>query len=129
MTLYAYDVDGYVGDVASVGGWADIVRVMLRSGDPVLIALANEGCTQKLEELISSLQRWGKDRPTPQVDAVRLNLIKLARKCKLILIISDGVGVEADRGVRKRKASSTRTGARSLGRSGALKHKRPAAKQ
>ena len=90
MSYYAADANGYVGDVASNGGWADFTKWARTQNDPTLTKLADEGWA----EAPALLTALAAHKATGTVDSTRLGLITLARKAEDILLVSDGVGVE-----------------------------------
>jgi hypothetical protein len=90
MSYYGADVNGYLGDAASNGGWADFTKWARAQGDPALTKLADEGWAEA-PALMAALAGH---RATGTVDLTRLGLLTLARKAEDILLVSDGVGVE-----------------------------------
>ena len=92
MSYYAADANGYVGDVASNGGWADFTAWARKQKDATLTQLADEGYADA-PALLTALAAH---KATGTVEQTRLGLITLARKADEVLIISDGVGVEPD---------------------------------
>ena len=89
MTFAAYDAEGYLGDVASIGGWTAFAKWAAQQGDE-LARLARQGSSTdptRLAVQLNSLQA-----PDPDVDSVRVGLLALANKADEILIISEGEG-------------------------------------
>jgi len=91
MGYYAYDANGYLGDLASNGGWATFVRWAARQSGPVR-ALVEKGFTDSLAELAAALTNG----PTPPSDAeeVWVGLKDYASWADAVLIATDGVGFE-----------------------------------
>lgn len=87
MSFYAYDVSGYVGDVASVVGWADFCDWAEGAGGEVS-SLTNDGVSNDPAALAQQL--GGMSAPDPDVEAVRVGLLGLAQKAKELLIVSEG---------------------------------------
>ncbi len=86
MSFYAYDVNGYVGDVASVGGLRQFAS-WARSLGGAAEKFVDEGYTHDpaaLQKQLSTAKATGDD------ETVRENLAKLAGKAEECLILSDG---------------------------------------
>ena len=91
MSYCAYDANGYLGDLASDGGWATFVRWAERQSGPVR-ALVEEGFTDSPAELAAALT----DGPVPpsDVEEVWVGLKDYASRANDVLIVTDGVGFE-----------------------------------
>lgn len=91
MSYTAYDAKGYLGDLASNGGWATFVRWAERQSGPVL-ALVEEGFTDSPAELAAALTNG----PAPSSDAeeVWVGVKDYATRADDVLIVTDGVGFE-----------------------------------
>ena len=87
MSLYAYDVNGYLGDVASISGWADFVDWGLLKGGEVT-RLTSKGFSEKPAQLEEQLR--GLYATNPEVESVRVGLLSLAGRAEGVLIISEG---------------------------------------
>jgi hypothetical protein len=89
MSYCAYDANGYLGDLASNGGWATFVRWAQRQNGPVR-ALVEEGFTDSPTELAAALT----DGPAPpsDVEEVWFGLKDFAGRADSVLIVWDGVG-------------------------------------
>lgn len=91
MSYAAFDAAGYVGDVASLGGWATFVLWARRQRDrPALVALLREGWAPA-PGLVADLEAGP---AAGDAESTRKNLLALARKADEVLILSDGVGDE-----------------------------------
>lgn len=92
MSYIALDVNVYLGDVASLGGWAEFANWArtLAAGRPALEALLDNGWAEA-PGLIADLEAV---TATGDAESTRLVLLALARKADEILIITDGVGTE-----------------------------------
>jgi hypothetical protein len=91
VSYCAYDANGYLGDLASNGGWATFVKwAQLQSG-PVR-ALVEEGITDSPAELAAALT----DGPAPpsDVEEVWVGLKEFAGRADEVLIVTDGLGFE-----------------------------------
>lgn len=91
MSLCAYDVNGYVGEVASLGGWRELA-VWARSVGGALRDLVDTGFTTDPGALAAKLDAQTVLDAT--IDATRKNLAHIARYAQEVLIISDGVDTE-----------------------------------
>lgn len=90
MSYYAADANGYVGDVASNGGWADFTAWARKQNDATLTKLADEGWADAADLLTALAGHTA----TGTVETTRISMLTLARKAEDILLVSDGVGVE-----------------------------------
>ena len=91
MSYVARDVRGYLGDLASIGGWATFARwARGRRKRPALAALLREGWAPAAA-LVADLEAGP---ATGDAESTRRNLLALARRAEEILILSDGVGDE-----------------------------------
>ena len=88
MSWYGYDENGFVGDVASIGGWNDFCAWARDKGGQ-LATLANDGVSTDLAMLASELEKAA-PAPRGDIESVRLNVVRLAGKAQGLLIISDG---------------------------------------
>jgi len=88
MSYVARDVNGYLGDVASLGGWATFAEwAALQTGRPALAALLEEGWADAAL-LLADLE--AKAAPG-DAESTRAVLAVLARKAEDILLVTDGV--------------------------------------
>lgn len=94
MSYYLFDVNGYVGDLASIRGLRELREVLSEKGKEIDVFL-DEGCSEKLlvlrEELLSIDKPDNKD-----VASTLKNLLFLIKKCTDIAIISDGLEYSND---------------------------------
>ncbi len=93
MSYYLYDSGGYVGDVASIGGWLDF-RQATESAQPEAATLEfiEKGLTERIGQLARELKRLRlTDRSAESVGA---GLVALLPRCRDIAILTDGVGGE-----------------------------------
>lgn len=88
MTYYVYDVNGYVGDAASVGGFGDFARWARKQGG-LLRELADKGYVNDVKGLAKELAST--KSMNESAEWVRANLARLAKKTNGVFIISDGV--------------------------------------
>lgn len=92
MGWYAYDADGYVGDVGTNTGWADLCDFFRTSGNEEAKFLADNGWVNELD-----FRSLG----TPGDEVVRQtleNLKQVAVKCREVLIVTNGVADETEEG-------------------------------
>jgi hypothetical protein len=87
VSWYAYDVNGYVADVASIGGW-QAFRAWARAQGGALAAFIDKGSTRNLPELRAELKAYR--APDADVDSVRRSLLAATDKASQVLILSDG---------------------------------------
>lgn len=97
MTYQVYDVNGYVGDAATIYGWSLFCKAAVRSRLPELINLAKHGYTENIRKLRHALGRMDLHvKLTGDQEAIRAALLKAAKKARLIFIISDGIVSDPD---------------------------------
>ena len=87
MTFAAYDSNGYLGDVASIGGWTAFVKWAAQQDDE-LARLARQGSST--DPIRLAVQLNSLSAPDPDVESVRAGLFALAQKAEELLIISEG---------------------------------------
>lgn len=84
MAVYAYDIDGYVGDLGTNTGWAYLCDFFRTSGNEEAKFLADEGWSDGFQ--VDTL-----DPPGDEVLAGLLeNFKSVAKRCREILIVSQG---------------------------------------
>jgi len=88
MTLYIYDQNGYVGDLASQNGYNEMVSFI---ADKVP-QLFDDGYHDNPAEVVKALE--GVSSSNQDINATIDNLRELAKKCKGSILITDGVGIE-----------------------------------
>ena len=89
MSFYAYDANGYLGDVASIGGWTAFGEWAMPKGGEVL-RLIRQGTSTDLARLSDQLSDLYS--PDSDVESVRVELLGLVRKAEELLIITEGEG-------------------------------------
>jgi hypothetical protein len=90
MGYYLYDVNGYVGDVASNNGLMRMSNHVLSATDSVAVRkLFQEGNSLVTPQLIVELKAVS--CADKRIRDTILNLTKLLAKCDTIAIISDGM--------------------------------------
>lgn len=89
MSYYAYDADGWLGDVASSKGWEDALRVLLRNTGAPLRMFADRGYTEDPKALAQALDGLAVNEE--DIGLTLTNLAELARTADGVLIVSDGV--------------------------------------
>src|SRR3990167_2402288 len=100
MSYYAYDINGYVGDVASIGGWSEVVNTLSLSGRTALQSLAYHGYTVDMDDAAQDLtemldnHRSSKTPLESSVEMSLVNLVSLLRQAKGTLIVNDGTKEE-----------------------------------
>lgn len=95
MGYYIYDSDGYVGDLCSNNGLNELKEVMGKN--KILASLFEHGSIDTSDEVDSALNEIDTDDDTVS------NFADLARKCKDIIIITDGVFDEdTEKSVKKK---------------------------
>ena len=87
MSYYAYDANGYVGDLASVSGWHKFAAWAREQGGQ-LARLADSGKATELDELADQAARARAGDASD--DSIRANVAALARQADGVLIVSDG---------------------------------------
>lgn len=92
MSYYAYDLSGYVGDLASIGGWEQF-RSFAKELGGAAAQFADEGYTEDPEALAKQLD---KAEASGSVDSTRKLLVDYARSANECLIVSDGEEGEAE---------------------------------
>lgn len=84
MSYYAYDSNGYVGDVGSNTGWKSLCDYLMDNGNPASKSLCRDGWSDGIDF---------RDIPEPE-DKVLLglysNLKEIASRCEEVLIVSQG---------------------------------------
>ena len=83
MSYYLYDVNGYVGNLASNNGLVELKEVI---PEGPLTDLFDSGFVEITPEVIESVKNLPEGIPD--------NFKKLALECEEIIIITDGVGIE-----------------------------------
>ena len=90
MSYAVFDAKGYVGDLASHGGWAAFVAwARGRKDDAALQALCKDGHV-KAADLLADLDT-ATGAPI-DVESTRVQLKKLAVVADEVVIVTDGVG-------------------------------------
>ena len=89
MTFSAYDSNGYLGDVASIGGWTAFAKWAAPQGYDVT-ELIRQG--HSADPRAVALQLNGMHSEDPDVESVRKTLFDLAQKAEELLIVSEGEG-------------------------------------
>ena len=87
MTMAAYDVDGYVGEATTVHGWFLFGGWCRRQTPNVVQEFGRNAYTEEPMVLAEALAQL-KCR-TNANNKIRLGLIALARKARMVLIISE----------------------------------------
>ena len=91
MTYAVYDANGYLGDVASGGGWAAFVAWGMLQG-PAVRAFVTKGSTESPLELAAELAAGPVMGGENEV--VRVGVLTFAKQADAVLIVTDGVGFE-----------------------------------
>ena len=89
MSFQAFDVRGFLGDVGTAHGWAELAEALRRTGVPSVTEFANNGYTEHPQKLALALGT------VPDVEGLS-NLRELALKAAGVLIVSDGVEEEEE---------------------------------
>jgi hypothetical protein len=87
MSYYIYDVNGYVGDLASNKGLNDLWTFLEGKGKKIDI-LIKDGTVDVSDELIKELAKLSVTKPS--VASTLDNLRTLVKKCQDIVIVTDG---------------------------------------
>jgi hypothetical protein len=97
MSYYAYDANGYIGDVASAGGYGHFMAWASQQGGPIR-QFADKGEHNDPAALATALERAARPRgpDAASADSVRLNMAALARLAEEVFIVNNGV--EPDNG-------------------------------
>lgn len=88
MSYALYDEDGFVGDVATVGGLRELRTVAFEQGNDAVVGLFEMGAAFLTDELIDGLKLLKPRKAT--VKKTLENLIRLVDKSDLLVIISGG---------------------------------------
>lgn len=88
MSYYGYDKKGYVGDVASIGGYSDFLGWASELGGEIGV-LCSDGCSNHPKRLAKELESLRADDPS--AESVRKNIAKLAAKSKGVFYVGDGM--------------------------------------
>ncbi|MGA2917946.1 hypothetical protein [Methanoregula sp.] len=91
MTYYIYDVNGYVGDLASSRGLYGLKEALQGRGG-ALEELFENGCIEDINGVIAELK--GAKNKNTDVAKTICNLRALVKRCDSIIIITDGVGLD-----------------------------------
>jgi len=89
MSVQLYDVDGYVGDLATNTGMLNLNDFIMEKGNNASKGLMVLGSSLVTNDLIINLKSL-KPR-NPHVKDTLNNLIKMIKKSELVVIIADGV--------------------------------------
>ena len=92
MGFYVYDSAGYVGDLASIGGWATFRKAVEHVRSGAVEALLEDGITDDPTGLAKQLAGI---KLTGTIEDTRKNLLTLTQRCKDCVIVTDGVGLES----------------------------------
>ena len=84
MSLQAYDVRGYLGDIGTAHGWATLAESLRRIGVPSVTEFVDQGYTEHPQKLALALGT------VPDVEG-KANLRDLVLKAAGVFIVSDGV--------------------------------------
>lgn len=86
MGFALYDVNGYLGDVATARGLGDLYKAVT---DPAVNEFFDNGHSTRLSEVMSGLTEVG--RGEGDVAETARGLIDLIRKAEEVIILSDGL--------------------------------------
>jgi hypothetical protein len=92
VTWYAYDAEGYVGDVGTNTGWKALCDHLKESGNADAAYLANNGWSDGIDFTDIA------DPEEEEVAKTFASLKEVAVKCKEVLIISQGFEESEDLG-------------------------------
>ena len=117
MTYSLYDEDDWVGPLASIGGWQDVVEAVAKDASS-LRSFVDRGYTEDPAQLRTDIGAFLKAHPRLRDDvrSTLTNLRGLLRMTRSIAIVSDSLVVETARKTRKRKDSRPRHPSSSRGR-------------
>lgn len=93
MSYYVADVNGWVGDLSSTNGLAELTAHIEQGGDSRAKALLQRGMATVTPELLASLRSVPAAK-SRDVQATLDELIRLVDKCEEVVIISDGTSDE-----------------------------------
>lgn len=111
MGYSVYDVNGYVGDLASIGGLHDLFGYLRRKGG--LADLTDDGWANINANFFERLARIP-DSPKPDIQTTLENLRKLAKKCKEVIIISDSYQESGRQGKHSGSANTSERATKEL---------------
>jgi hypothetical protein len=94
MSYIARDVNGYLGDVASLGGWATFVQWARTQPKLLMLAVLLRDGWAPAAGLVADLSAGV---APGDADSTRKELLALAQRAEDVLIVTDGVG-DADEG-------------------------------
>lgn len=90
MSFYAYDANGYVGDLGTNTGWKALCDYLMDNGNSEAKSLCKDGWSDGIDF---------RDIPDPE-DPILLqsysNLKELSQKCEELLIVSQGFEKEEE---------------------------------
>ena len=89
MSYCGYDANGYLGSLASTGGWAAFVKWAERQKGPVR-TFVEEGFTEDLAGLAKALTLGS--LALGDVEVVRVGVLTFAGRADEVLIVWDGLG-------------------------------------
>jgi hypothetical protein len=86
MGLYVADANGYMGDIASLGGWRNFSE--WAPADGPIAHFIRDGYAEEPEKLKAALEALKAERPG--VESIRRELAAYAGRADAVLILSDG---------------------------------------
>jgi hypothetical protein len=90
LTYCLYDSNGYVGDLASIGGLKDLRDFVLhKTNDKNIRSFFDKGHITPTPALITRIKGLHSDNES--INTTLTNLVDLLSKCDTVAIISDGV--------------------------------------
>lgn len=99
MSYQLYDVNGYVGDLATTSGLQELREFVEKTDNEVVFAFLRIGAGLMTKELIDGIKNL-KPREANVRETVE-NLAKMIGSCRLIAIISDGLNEDMGRGMKE----------------------------
>jgi len=88
MTLLIYDVNGFVGDLATIHGYAAFVDWAEDHAGPLVKQFVNDGSILKSDAFLKELSEL---KAPPDLMPVAMNILDNAEKCDTIVIVSMGI--------------------------------------
>ena len=90
MTWYLFDSNGYVGDLATIKGLADLRTFILRTSKNHYVKdFFNQGYSTHMVELQKEFKQL--HSPNTSINNTMQNLVELLGKCEDVAIINDGI--------------------------------------
>jgi len=88
VTLHIYDVNGFVGDLATIHGYAAFVDWADDNAGPLVKQFVNEGSILKSDAFLKELTEI---KAPPDLMPIAMVILDNAEKCDTVVIVSMGI--------------------------------------